>query len=145
MAAIGNAVPARPRTYDLLLGTSEVGHQLFVAEKDPRATLGANWTDTGGEGRIRQEVSLPGLELVSVQIFGELELIDPGGDPRKIQFRPVEFVFSNDPVYSTVKAGLHYDGTDFTELPGIESEFNETGYLVRLRVLRAGFGSARRA
>lgn len=127
-------------TYQLSLGTSEVGHQLFVAELDPRATIGTSWiTNIAGEGRIRQDIALPGLNLVSIEIFNELELNDPGGDPSKVQFRPVEFVFSHDPVYSTVTAGLHYDGSDPGELPGIDTDFNEAGYMVRLRVKRGGF------
>ncbi len=133
-------VPRRTPIYHLSLGTSEVGHQLFVAELDPRATIGTSWITTiAGDGRIRQDIALPGLNLVSIEIFNELELIDPGGDPRKIQFRPVEFVFSRDPVYSTEIGGLHYDGSDLGELPGIESDFNEAGHMVRLRVNKAGF------
>lgn len=142
--ATSNDRAARPRTYLLSLGNTEVGHQLFTAELDPRATLGSRWIQTAGEGRIREEVSLPGLELVSIEIFNEIETIDPGGDPRKVQFREVEFVFSTDRVYSTVTGGLHYDGTDVGELPGIETDFNEAGYMLRLRVARAGFIAARR-
>lgn len=133
-------VPRRIPTYQLSLGTSEVGHQLFLAELDPRATIGTTWiTGVAGDGSIRQDVGLPGLNLVSIEIFNELEFKDPGGDPRKVQFRPVEFVFANDPVFSTVTAGLHYDGSDVGELPGIETDFDEAGYMLRLRVERAGF------
>lgn len=132
-------VPRRNPIYQLSLGTSEVGHQLFVAELDLRATIGTSWLETAGVGRIREDIALPGLNLVSIEIFDELELIDPGGDPRKVQFRPVEFVFSSNPVYSTEIGGLHYDGSDRGELPGIESDFDETGHMVRLRVEKAGF------
>lgn len=140
MATHTEVPPRRIPTYQLSLGTSEVGHQLFLAELDLRATIGTTWiTNVAGDGRIRQDVALPGFTLVSIEIFDELEFKDPGGDPRKVQFRPVEFIFSTDPVYSTVTAGLQYDGFDGGELPGIESDFDEAGYMVRLRVERAGF------
>lgn len=138
--ATGMELPRRTPTYPLSPGTSEVGHQLFLADLDPRATIGTTWiTNVAGEGRIRQDVALPFMTLVSIEIFGELTVNDPGGDPRRVQFRPVEFAFAEDDVYSTVTAGLHLDGSDFNELPGIETDFNEAGHLIRLRVERAGF------
>jgi len=140
MATHTEVPPRRIPTYQLSLGTSEVGHQLFLAELDPRATIGTTWiTNIAGEGRIREDVALPGLTLVSIEIFDELEFKDPGGDPQKVKFRPVEFVFAKDEVHSTVTAGLHNDGSDLNELPGIETDFNEAGHMIRLRVERAGF------
>ncbi len=132
--------PGLTPIYPLSVGTSEVGHQLFVAELDPQATIGTTWiTNVAGDSRVRQDIALPGLNLVSIEIFNELELKDPGGDPRKVQFREVEFRFSDDPVFSTEFGGLHYDRSDQGELPGIETDFNESGYMVALRVKKAGF------
>lgn len=141
--ATTTGVPRRIPTYPLSVCASEGSHHLFVADLDPRSTIGSNWIlDVAGESGIRQDVALPDLTLVSIEIFNELELIDPGGDPRKVQFRQFEFVFAEDEVHSTVTAGIHYDGSDFGELPGIESDFNEAGNMVRLRVERAGFVGA---
>ena len=139
MATPTNEVPVRPRRFDLSPRCGDNGHQLFLAELDPRATLATEWLPVAGEATVRADVALPGLNIVSIEIFNELDVNDPGGDPAKVQFRKVEFILGRDDVAHTTNGGLTFDGYDTGTFPGLDTDFNKDGELIAIRVERAGF------
>lgn len=139
LVATSDLLKSRPRVFDLSPKAGDNGWMLFLAELDERATLGSRLLPVAGEGQIRLDVSLPGFSEVSIEIFAPVRVIDPGGDPRRIRFRPVEFIFSDEAPFSVVEGQLEYTGDPSVRFPGITSSFNEAGYMVSLRVERAGF------
>lgn len=139
MAANGSAVLNRPRVFDLSPRSGDNGWMLFLKELDARATLGTLGLSVAGEAIVRADVELPGFAWVSIEIFDPVAVIDPGGDPRRVRFRPVEFILADVEVADSIVGGFQFDGSDRGRYPGIESGFDRDGRLVRIQVERAGF------
>ncbi|MBN8867312.1 MAG: hypothetical protein J0H98_07145 [Solirubrobacterales bacterium] len=107
------------------------------------SVAGTRTLAAAGAAQVLVDLALPGLYPVSLEILHEHLLIDPGGDPDRIQFRPVTFHLATGAVSYISHGGFEFDGSDQGAFPGLDCAHDRHGQLLAIRVARARFNTTR--